>query len=169
MARRYVFTAKRRAALRKAQLVSARKRKRINKMSRKKKAALVGAGVLGVALLSKEIKVSNTYMYAMKRYKTIHNYRDLPKPNREYERRHMKHRQRAASFGSGRSTFAIRKKRQAYNRNIRKGRIEKLGFSKYAYRMTRNTIQSDPLVEFGRNAIKRRQFKRTTFRSIRGL
>jgi len=166
MSRRYVFTAKRRAALRKAQLASSRKRKR---MSRKKKAVLTGVGVVGVALVGKEVKVSNTYMYAMNRYNTIHNYRDLPKKQREYERRHMKHRQRAASFGKGRSTFAIRKKRKAYNQNIRKGRIEKLGFGTYAYRMTRNTIQGDPLVVFGRNAIKRRQFKRAALKGIRGL
>lgn len=45
MARRYVFTARRRAALRKAQLASARVRKRTSKMSRRKK-AIVGVGVL---------------------------------------------------------------------------------------------------------------------------
>lgn len=55
MARRYVFTAKRRAALRKAQLASARARKRTRKrtrtMSRRKKAA-IGVGVLSAATVS---------------------------------------------------------------------------------------------------------------------
>ena len=51
MARRYVFTAKRRAALRKAQLASARARKRTRTMSRRKRAA-IGVGVLSAATVS---------------------------------------------------------------------------------------------------------------------
>ena len=126
MSRRYVFTAKRRAALRKAQLVSARKRKSMSPKTKRrvKKGAFIAAGAVGATLLAREVKVSNTYIYAMKRYNTLANYRTSP--NMEYERRHMKHRQRSASFGRGRSTFAIRKKRQDYQRNITKQRIIKM-------------------------------------------
>lgn len=146
---RHVMTARRRVALRKAQLVSARKRrgKRMSPETKRKlkKAGIISAGVVAAVLVGREIKVTNTYMYAMARYRTGLSYRNSP--NKEYERRHMKHRQREAMFGGGRSTFKRRRKRQAYQRNITRNRIRKLGFPTYAYRMTRNHTRYDPYVD----------------------
>jgi hypothetical protein len=161
---RHVMTARRKVALRKAQLASAKKRKR----RRRRNIAIGSVGVLTAVGAAREIKVSNTYLYGMMRYRTINNYRHSG-VNTERERREMKHRQRAKAFGKGRSTFEVRKKRQKYQRNIRKNRIEKLGYLGYATKMTTANVKYDPLVYMVGNAIKQKRFKRSVNKTIRSL
>lgn len=145
----YVMTARRRAALRKAQLASARKR-RGRKLSptakrRVKRAALVAGGTAVAALTYREVKYTNTYLYAKARYKTGLNYHDSPV--KKYERKLMKYRQRQKAFGSGRSTFKIRKNRRDWQRNVTRQRMMKMGLPTYVYRMTRNHTRYDPYVD----------------------
>lgn len=132
-----------------------------------KKIAVASAGVLAVTMAAREIKVSNTYMYARARYNTLPNYRDSP--FMEVERRHMKHRQRAKAFGSGRSTFQQRRKRQAYQRNMRNERIKKLGVFGYAYKMSRNNIRYDPIVQMTGSKIQKIRTKNAFNKMIKGL
>ena len=152
------MTARRKAALRKAQLASARARKgkRLSPTGKRrlKKGAIITAGITAAVLVGREVKVSNTYLYARSRYTTMHNYRHLPKVDMERERRHMKHRQRAR-FSQGRSTFKMRKVRQKYQRDITRSRIRKLGFGTYAYRMSRNNFFNDPIVRYGTSRLKK--------------
>ena len=188
MSRRHVMTTRRRAALRKAQIASARKRRKSKispKTKRRVKRAAIAAGI--AYIYWQDIRWTNTNQYLHARYSSGMNYRDLPKEQMEYERRHMKHRQRAVYFGNGRSTFAKRRKRQAQQRKTTKARIEKLGFPTYAYRMTRNHTRYNPyvnhyLTKLGKTGfgmavkktppvrkVQQANFKRSVLKTIREL